>query len=676
MHTGLNVGGRYQLGTKLGSGGMGTVWRAYDQTLERVVAVKEIRIPSTVSDEVRMDLSRRAMLEARSAARLNHPNIVTVHDVLVESDKTWIVMNLINGRSLLDTVIADGRLTPAKAAEIGLGLLDALDAAHAAGILHRDVKPSNVLLPKTGGVLLTDFSIAALADAATVTGTNVLLGTPGYVAPERVTSGQSGPAVDLFGLGATLYFATETVGPFERPDKLAALFATVNAEPNPPRWAGSIAEVILGLLHKDPRERWTSTRARPALLAAIDSPPDALRADVAAGAPSSIAAPPVGGSRPDPTRAIAPDPVIGRGRVPTRHLPEPLPPDDTTLAGRLPVAFVSPRQRRRNRLILAALSSVVLVGAAAVLALRPHTPTTDAPPDRSASRAPGTVNSTGALTNPASSSATPSPTGSPVSSRPGVIGAAKNSAVGYGLGSGGLPFWSAGDGHWHVFYGGATIPSKPNVTLITHDVITPANLGKGSISAPDALEINAPAVQQPVALVGANGMYFLFYFQFPSVFGDQGPLYAATSTDLNHWTSRGVVIGDMLLLSGGFDVVSYGGQFLAFSGTSAGTSLRTSTNLLTWSTPTFVGLGVSHDYGVFPYRGSYYLAGAVDSAGDTDLIRAADPTSFGTGVHLRVEAPALASGWEGPLSHVLLGPSGQPYDFGESGWWSPLDWSA
>jgi Protein kinase domain len=266
------VGGRYRLVAKLGSGGMGTVWHAYDERLHREVAIKEIRVPPTVTDEERHDLSVRAMSEARSAARLDHPNIVSVHDAFDDADQTWIVMQLVRGKSLDEAVRARGRLSSVRAAELGLALLDALEAAHAAGILHRDLKPSNVLLPDTGGFMLTDFSIAAVVDAVRLTRTGALLGTPGYVAPERLVSGRSGPPVDLFGLGATLYFATEGRGPFERDSPLAELFATVN-QPHPePEHAGPLVEVIDGLLAKDPDDRWTAGRTREALRTVASHP--------------------------------------------------------------------------------------------------------------------------------------------------------------------------------------------------------------------------------------------------------------------------------------------------------------------------------------------------------------------------------------------------------------------
>jgi len=287
------VGGRYRLRSRLGTGGMGTVWRAYDELLQREVAIKEILLSGLRTGQTTADVSARALAEARNAARLHHPNIVSVHDVLSDEDRVWIVMALVVGRSLQEVVEADGPLDAMRAAQIGLGLLDALDAAHAAGVVHRDVKPSNVLLPDAGGVMLTDFSIAAAADTAGLTQTGVLLGTPGYVAPERVATGSSDPPVDLFGVGATLYFATEGRGPFERDTALAALFAAVNEPHPPPAHAGPLAEVIDGLLAKVPGQRWPSTRCRETLRRVAGG------AEVFAVGRSAVAPPPSPGeSRP------------------------------------------------------------------------------------------------------------------------------------------------------------------------------------------------------------------------------------------------------------------------------------------------------------------------------------------------------------------------------------------
>lgn len=281
MAAGLRVGGRYRLDEVIGAGGMGVVWRAYDERLHRSVAVKEIRYPSVVTAEERADLTRRAMVEARSAARLDHPGIVAVHDVVEEDDRPWIVMRLVAGRSLDQVVRQDGPLGVEAAARLGLDLVDALTHAHAAGVVHRDVKPSNVLVQPDGRILLTDFSIAQVLGVGTVTKTGVLLGSPGYIAPERMLGGGTGPAADLFGLGATLYFAVEGRGPFDAAEPLAGLFATAN-QPHPrPVRAGALESILDGLLAKSPDERLTTEATRVALesVAAIAVMPDAEEPD-------------------------------------------------------------------------------------------------------------------------------------------------------------------------------------------------------------------------------------------------------------------------------------------------------------------------------------------------------------------------------------------------------------
>ncbi|WP_432830130.1 protein kinase domain-containing protein [Dactylosporangium sp. CA-092794] len=262
--------GRYRLESAVGAGGMGTVWRATDLRLERQVAVKEVRFPASLSDEERAELTDRAMREARSAAKLDHPNIVAVHDVVVDDGRPWIIMRLIEGRSLDQVIRADGPLEPAEAARIGLALTEALSAAHAAGIVHRDVKPSNVLVQPDGKILLTDFSIAAAFGTGTLTRTGILLGSPGYIAPERLRTGKAGPEADYFSLGATLFFAVEARNPFEvSGDALAGMFAAAT-EPHPrPERAGALTAAIDGLLAKDPGARLTGEAARASLLAVV-----------------------------------------------------------------------------------------------------------------------------------------------------------------------------------------------------------------------------------------------------------------------------------------------------------------------------------------------------------------------------------------------------------------------
>ncbi|MGW4471020.1 serine/threonine-protein kinase [Nonomuraea sp. NPDC004354] len=256
------VAGRYRLLSQLGQGGMGTVWRAMDELLRQEVAVKEVRLPSDLDEASRAELGERTLREARAAATLrSHPSIVTVHDVVLDDGRPWIVMELVHGRSLERAVRDDGPLPPQRVAAIGLRMLDALAAAHAAGILHRDVKPANVLLTDDGRVLLTDFGIATIAGDTGITQTGMLTGSPGYIAPERLRGEVDGPLADLWSLGATLFTAVEGVAPFAGPNQAAVLAAVLMQEPAPFRLAGPLAPVLAAILEKDPAGRCSADEA-------------------------------------------------------------------------------------------------------------------------------------------------------------------------------------------------------------------------------------------------------------------------------------------------------------------------------------------------------------------------------------------------------------------------------
>src|SRR6201996_7306405 len=259
------VAGRYRLRTIIGRGGMGVVWRARDELLGRDVAVKEIVWPFNMDPAERDVARQRAMREARTAARLSHPNVVGIFDVVEEDDRPWIVMELVPYRSLREIVADDGPLPSARAARIGLGILAALRAAHGAGVLHRDVKPANVLIAPEGRVVLTDFGIARADDSPALTGTGVLVGSPSYISPERARGGHAAAAADLWGLGACLYAAVEGHPPFERDGALASLTAVVTDEPDPPTRAGPLWPVISGLLRKDPDQRLSAEEAEQQL---------------------------------------------------------------------------------------------------------------------------------------------------------------------------------------------------------------------------------------------------------------------------------------------------------------------------------------------------------------------------------------------------------------------------
>jgi serine/threonine protein kinase len=253
--TGRLLSGRYRLDAVIGRGGMGVVWRARDEMLGRDVAVKELVWPPHFTESEQQTACQRAVREAQIAGRLAHPNVVRIYDILEEDGHPWIIMELLPHQSLRDLVQEEGPFTPARAARIGIGVLAALRAAHAAGVLHRDVKPANILLAPEGRVVLTDFGIARATDSPTLTTAGALVGSPSYVAPERARGGQSSPAGDLWGLGASLYAAVEGHPPFEREDLLATLTAVVIDEPEDAAHAGPLWPVIRGLLRKDPAER-------------------------------------------------------------------------------------------------------------------------------------------------------------------------------------------------------------------------------------------------------------------------------------------------------------------------------------------------------------------------------------------------------------------------------------
>src|SRR3954471_15263938 len=270
--TGRLLAGRYRLGEILGQGGMGTVWRASDQTLGRTVAVKELRFPSSVEEDEKRRLITRTLREAKAIARIRSNGAVTVYDVVDEDDRPWIVMELIEGRSLADVVRDDGPLTPQRAAEVGLAVLDVLRAAHQAGILHRDVKPSNVLISDDGRVVLTDFGIAQVEGDPSVTSTGMLVGAPSYISPERARGHKPGPPADLWSLGGLLYAAVEGAPPYDKGSAIATLTAVMTEPVEEPKNAGPLKDVIYGLLTKDPAQRLDDGRARAMLTAVIHAP--------------------------------------------------------------------------------------------------------------------------------------------------------------------------------------------------------------------------------------------------------------------------------------------------------------------------------------------------------------------------------------------------------------------
>ncbi|MDX3376748.1 serine/threonine-protein kinase [Streptomyces sp. ME02-6991-2A] len=268
------LAGRYRLGGVLGRGGMGTVWRADDETLGRTVAVKELRFPGAIDEDEKRRLITRTLREAKAIARIRNNGAVTVYDVVDEDDRPWIVMELIEGKSLAEAIREDGTLTPRRAAEVGLAILDVLRSAHREGILHRDVKPSNVLIAEDGRVVLTDFGIAQVEGDPSVTSTGMLVGAPSYISPERARGHKPGPPADLWSLGGLLYASVEGCPPYDKGSAIATLTAVMTEPLDPPKNAGPLTEVIYGLLARDPDQRLDDRGAR-ALLNKVINAPDA-----------------------------------------------------------------------------------------------------------------------------------------------------------------------------------------------------------------------------------------------------------------------------------------------------------------------------------------------------------------------------------------------------------------
>ncbi|MEU5719509.1 serine/threonine-protein kinase [Streptomyces sp. NPDC020403] len=349
---GIVLAGRYRLGEVLGRGGMGKVWRAQDEVLHRTVAVKELTAGLYAAEADRAVLHARTQKEARAAARITHPGVVTVHDVIEYDHRPWIVMQYVDGPSLADATKESGEVEAREAARIGLHVLSALRAAHGAGVLHRDVKPGNVLLARDGQVLLTDFGIAAIEGDSTITRTGELVGSIDYLAPERVRGGDPGPASDLWSLGATLYTAVEGRSPFRRSSPISTMQAVVTDEPPPPLRGGALEPVITALLRKDPADRPTAEETERMLLDAMEGrKPRAAQAHVPTQRMSG-----------EDLRAVSsPDGA-------TAHLAHPLPPPPTA-----PHTTVPTTRRTRGRWRTAALVVAVAAligGAAGLLAMK------------------------------------------------------------------------------------------------------------------------------------------------------------------------------------------------------------------------------------------------------------------------------------------------------------------
>jgi serine/threonine protein kinase len=304
---------------------MGRVWEARDELLGRDVAIKEIS-PDGLSAAELGDLRERANREARAIAQVSHPNVVRIFDVVTEGGAPWIVMELVRSRSLLDVVNDEGPMPPERVARIGLDVLGALQAAHRAGILHRDVKPANVLIADDGRVVLTDFGLATLAGDSTMTRTGVVLGSPSYLAPERALDEPARPGSDLWSLGATLFAAVEGRPPYVKSSPMATLAALMVDPPPVPQRAGVLAPALEALLRKDPSERAYADEAGRLLRDAANGVMPEV-SDRSAGAAQPHAAP---SPRPTPVAAAPPTPVAAA------------PPTSGGAAPPTPVASASP----------------------------------------------------------------------------------------------------------------------------------------------------------------------------------------------------------------------------------------------------------------------------------------------------------------------------------------------
>ncbi|MFH9265655.1 serine/threonine-protein kinase [Streptomyces sp. NPDC017546] len=340
------LAGRYRLGEVLGRGGMGTVWRAEDEILGRTVAVKELRFPSAIDEDEKRRLITRTLREAKAIARIRNNSAVTVYDVVDEDDRPWIVMELIEGKSLAEAIREDGTLTPKRAAEVGLAILDVLRSAHREGILHRDVKPSNVLIAEDGRVVLTDFGIAQVEGDPSVTSTGMLVGAPSYISPERARGHKPGPPADLWSLGGLLYASVEGSPPYDKGSAIATLTAVMTEPLDPPKNAGPLTEVIYGLLARDPDQRLDDAGARALLNDVINAP------DVPAPAPA------------DSTQLMALPPAPAVDPLVKRAPKQPKAPKQPTGSGE-PVEGARDRLRGALRSVRNAKTPAVAAGAAA-----------------------------------------------------------------------------------------------------------------------------------------------------------------------------------------------------------------------------------------------------------------------------------------------------------------------
>jgi hypothetical protein len=390
------VAGRYRLLEVVGVGGMGRVWRAHDELLDRTVAVKELALPEGTSPAERRAAQAGIVREARTAARLDHPHVVRVFDVVRTADRSWIVMEHVASRSLYDVVAQEGPLGHREAARVGLAILGALRAAHAAGVLHRDIKPHNVLIGTDGRVVLTDFGLATFAHpGAGARDPGALLGSPYYVAPERLRDGTSGAPGDLWSLGATLYTAVEGRPPFARATVADSMAAAVADPPRRARRPGPVHDIVTRLLAKDPDERPAHADVHAALKATV-TPAIGISRVPAPRRPVRLqpAAAPVPSAPVPSAPVLPPPPVPPPARSPTPAVESPAVPEGGSVG-----AALDGRRRGAGRVrVLLAAAGVVLAAvvgtAAAAAAQRDDSPTATRRGGTAA--VPATVAATGA----------------------------------------------------------------------------------------------------------------------------------------------------------------------------------------------------------------------------------------------------------------------------------------
>ena len=427
MGAGRLIAGRYRLQDPIGRGATGIVWRGRDELLHRDVAVKEVLVtagqaPGDSRRTIGAASYERTLREARAAARLSHPCVVTVFDILDEAGSPWIVMELIGGRSLDRVIAEDGPLPPRHAARVGASLLSALAAAHAAGVLHRDVKPANVLVTGDGRVVLTDFGIAKIGADPGLTQLGMVVGTPGFTPPERVRGEPATPASDLWSLGATLYAAVEGRGPFERPGGVAAVWAGITRE-EPPRApsAGSLAPVIDALLRRDPGTRPDAAATAALLASAAAGPAPAGFLDPPAFDQLSMPAPPGGPASSERGLPAFLDPATGQ-RESQRRAPQPgswpAPPSRQRRPGP-PRSGLAPAAgpRRGSWRLVAVGAGIAAIVVAALLGVKLYDRTLTAVPDSPAgadARAAGApASATAGTAGPPSSAASNAARGKP-----------------------------------------------------------------------------------------------------------------------------------------------------------------------------------------------------------------------------------------------------------------------